>query len=136
MTSLRMNTKDVLATGFSFLIVIAILHVIIGILLYIGIWLFTTYGWEWGLLFWIPAIFILIAGYIGIWSKLLTDSIALGIYKGNNAGDNVDLEIKLPWEKMSPPVVDSEIPPMIEISSMQQTPTNLRQSSEDSQWKL
>ena len=43
---------------------------------------------------------------------------------------------KLPWEKMSPPVVDSEIPPMIEISSMQQTPTNLRQSSEDSQWKL
>ena len=79
---------------------------------------------------------VFLSGYIGIWSKLLTDSIALGIYKGNNAGDNVDLEIKLPWEKMSPPVVDSEIPPMIEISSMQQTPTNLRQSSEDSQWEL
>lgn len=106
---MRMNTRDVIATGFSFLFVIIVLHIIVGILGFVGYLLFfevfweegswepSTASWIFGLLFWIPAGIILICGYIGLWTKLLTDCIAVGVYKANTAGDDVDVEMKLPW---------------------------------------
>ena len=138
MVSLRMNTRDVVATGFSFLKAIIILHVVCGILWYIGFLLFdafwedgswepSTASWIFGLLFWIPAGIILICGYIGLWTKLLTDSIAVGIYKANNAGDNVNLEQKLPWGNEEDGGAKSKTPP--EIVETQ------GQLSEDGQWK-
>jgi hypothetical protein len=111
MASLRMNTRDVIGTGFSFLFVIIVLHIIVGILNIIGFVLFTQLGedgdygvwepstasWILGLLFWIPSGIILICGYIGLWTKLLTDSIAVGVYKANTADDDADVEVKVPW---------------------------------------
>ena len=108
--SLRMNTKDVVQTGLSFLVVVVVLHVVAVVLSGLGFLMFELLGEEtcneWtgcyteptdaslivGLIFWIPAGIILIAGYIGIWTKLLTDSIAVGVYKANNA-DPSDLVI-------------------------------------------
>ena len=111
--SLRMNTADVIQTGLSFLAVVVALHVAAFVLSGAGFLMYEVLGEEecgedyWsgaetcttepstaslivGLLFWIPAGIILISGYIGIWTKLLTDSIAVGVYKANNA-DSTEL---------------------------------------------
>ena len=40
------------------------------------------------MLFWVAAGIILFCGYIGLWTKLFTDSIAMGVYKANNAGED------------------------------------------------
>ena len=50
---------------------------------------------------------VLISGYIGLTSKLLTDSIAIGIYKANNAEDDVAPNL---IQNIPPPVV---LPPKI-----------------------
>ena len=129
MASLRMDTQEVIDTGLSFLSIVFLLHLFAAILIGIG---FLTIeattnevceyseGEDWsgtncedktlfiGSMFawinWIVAIVILISGYIGLGSKLLTDSIAIGIYKANNA------------ELMGiSPTVEEDIPPLNEI---------------------
>lgn len=100
--SLRMDTKDVIQTGLSFLAVVIVIHVVavtlwvLGFLMYEGLSVETCNEWVGcqtepsdaslivAFIFWIPAGVVLIAGYIGIFTKLLTDSIAVGIYKANN----------------------------------------------------
>ena len=141
MSSLRMNTRDVIGTGFSFLFVISVLHVIVGILWYAGFFLFyafweggvrepNTASWIFGLLFWIPAGIILLCGYIGLWTKLLTDSIAVGVYKANTAGDDaeVNVEVKMPWSGDEP----QSQPPQ---SSPEEVQPQQQQLSEDGEWK-
>ena len=148
MASLRMNTRDVIGTGLSFLIVIIVLHVVVGILWGIGFFLFdlfigeecdewscwstgpSTASWIFGLLFWIPAGIILLCGYIGLWTKLLTDSIAVGVYKANTAGDdaNVDVEMKVPWGDDETQSQPPQSPPQ-EVQPQQQ------QLSDDGEWK-
>ena len=149
MSSLRMNTRDVIGTGFSFLFVIIVLHVIVGILWYAGFFLFNAFwegfgdpntaSWIFGLLFWIPAGIILLCGYIGLWTKLLTDSIAVGIYKANNAGDDVDLEVKLPWGGEETPAQSPQSQPALDTPSADSTLNEMNpvigQFSEDGQWK-
>ena len=149
MASLRMNTRDVVGTGFSFLIVIIILHIVVGILWFIGYSLFDAFygddwepdaaAWIFGLLFWIPAGIILLCGYIGLWTKLLTDSIAVGIYKANNAGDDVDLEVKLPWGGEETPTQLPQSQPTLDTPSADSTLNEMNpvigQFSEDGQWK-
>ena len=133
-----MNTRDVIGTGFSFLFVIIVLHVIVGILWYAGFFLFNefweggfrepnTASWIFGLLFWIPAGIILLCGYIGLWTKLLTDSIAVGVYKANTAGDDaeVNVEMKIPWGGED----DSQSQPP------QSPPTQQQELSDDGEWK-
>jgi hypothetical protein len=43
------------------------------------------------MLFWVAAGIILFCGYIGLWTKLFTDSIAMGVYKANNADEEARL---------------------------------------------
>ena len=137
MSSLRMNTRDVIGTGFSFLFVIIVLHVIVGILWFVGFLLFdgfweegswepSTASWIFGLLFWIPAGIILLCGYIGLWTKLLTDSIAVGVYKANTAGDDADVnvEVKMPWGDDN----TQSAPP-------QKAQPQKQQLSDDGEWK-
>ena len=106
MSSLRMGTKDVISTGLSFLVVVVVLHLVVAIIWGIGFGLFEAFAteecsewggcyseysdasWMFGLVFWIAAGIILICGYIGLWTKLFTDSIAMGVYKANNAGED------------------------------------------------
>ncbi len=106
MSSLRMGTKDVISTGLSFLVVVVVLHIVVAIIWGIGFGLFelfateecpewgdcyseySTASWIFGMLFWVAAGIILICGYIGLWTKLFTDSIAMGVYKANNAGED------------------------------------------------
>ena len=141
MSSLRMNTRDVIGTGFSFLFVIIVLHVIVGILWFVGFLLMdafweegsyepSTASWIFSLLFWIPAGIILICGYIGLWTKLLTDSIAVGVYKANTAGDdaNVDVEMKVPWGDDETQSQPPQSPPQ-EVQPQQQ------ELSDDGEWK-
>ena len=135
-----MNTRDVIGTGFSFLFVIIVLHVIVGILWYAGFFLFNAFwegfgdpntaSWIFGLLFWIPAGIILLCGYIGLWTKLLTDSIAVGVYKANTAGDdaNVDVEMKVPWGDDETQSQPPQSPPQ-EVQPQQQ------ELSDDGEWK-
>jgi len=107
-----MGTKDVISTGLSFLVVVVVLHLVVAIIWGIGFGLFEAFATEecneWGgcyseysdaswifaLLFWIPAGIILICGYIGLWTKLFTDSIAMGVYKANNAGEDALLVVQ------------------------------------------
>ena len=144
MSSLRMNTRDVIGTGFSFLFVIIVLHVIVGILWYAGFFLFNAFwegfddpntaSWIFGLLFWIPAGIILLCGYIGLWTKLLTDSIAVGVYKANTAGDDaeVNVEVKMPWGDDEPQGQPPQSPPQ---SSPEEVQPQQPQLSEDGEWK-
>ena len=144
MSSLRMNTRDVIGTGFSFLFVIIVLHVIVGILWYAGFFLFNAFwegfgdpntaSWIFGLLFWIPAGIILLCGYIGLWTKLLTDSIAVGVYKANTAGDDAELnvEVKMPWGDDEPQGQPPQSPPQ---SSPEEVQPQQPQLSEDGEWK-
>ena len=145
MSSLRMNTRDVIGTGFSFLFVIIVLHVIVGILWFVGFLLFdafweegswepSTASWIFGLLFWIPAGIILLCGYIGLWTKLLTDSIAVGVYKANTAGDDaqVNVDVKLPWGDDEPQGQPPQSPPQ---SSPEEVQPQQQQLSEDGEWK-
>ena len=101
-----MGTKDVISTGLSFLVVVVVLHILVAIIWGIGFGLFelfateecsewgycyseySTASWIFGVLFWVIAGIILICGYIGLWTKLFTDSIAMGVYKANNAGED------------------------------------------------
>ena len=145
MSSLRMNTRDVIGTGFSFLFVIIVLHVIVGILWFVGFLLFdgfweegsytpSTASWIFGLLFWIPAGIILLCGYIGLWTKLLTDSIAVGVYKANTAGDDaeVNVEVKVPWGDDEPQGQPPQSPPQ---SSPEEVQPQQQQLSDDGEWK-
>ena len=145
MSSLRMNTRDVIGTGFSFLFVIIVLHVIVGILWFVGFLLFdgfweegsytpSTASWIFGLLFWIPAGIILLCGYIGLWTKLLTDSIAVGVYKANTAGDDaeVNVEVKMPWGDDNPQGQPPQSPPQ---SSPEEVQPQQQQLSDDGEWK-
>ena len=143
-----MNTRDVIGTGFSFLFVIIVLHVIVGILWGAGAFLFVELGeegdwgvfepsaasWILGLLFWIPAGTILLCGYIGLWTKLLTDSIAVGVYKANTAGDDaeVNVDVKLPWGDDEPQDQPPQSPPQ---SSPEEVQPQQQQLSEDGEWK-
>jgi hypothetical protein len=113
MSSLRMDTRDVISTGLSFLVVVVVLHIVVAIIGGIGFGLFELFvteecryyseggaycyneysdaSWIFGMLFWVPAGIILICGYIGLWTKLFTDSIAMGVYKANNADEEARL---------------------------------------------
>jgi ABC-type amino acid transport system permease subunit len=109
MSSLRMGTKDVISTGLSFLVVVVVLHIVVAIIWGIGFGLFelfateecpewgdcyseySTASWIFGMLFWVVAGIILFCGYIGLWTKLFTDSIAMGVYKANNADEEARL---------------------------------------------
>ena len=107
MPELRMSTGDVIDTGFSFLVVVFVLHIIAAGLIGMGLLAIDAatdnvckynesaediicreetadLGLVIGWLCWVSAIVVLISGYIGLTSKLLTDSIAVGIYKANN----------------------------------------------------
>ena len=113
MAALRMNTKDVVETGLSFLGVVFAIHISSALLGGIGYTLFellseetcnsnywgevqicvtepTSASYVVGLLFWVPALIILVCGYIGLLTKLLTDSIAVGVYKAKNS-DSKDI---------------------------------------------
>mgnify|MGYP004403037375 CR=1 FL=1 len=107
MVNLRMDTKEVIETGLSFLIVIVMLNVIVALFGGAGYALFELLSEEtcstgyWGdsaectrepstasyltsAFFWITAVLTLICGYIGLVSKIVTDSIAVGVYKALN----------------------------------------------------
>jgi hypothetical protein len=104
-----MGTKDVISTGLSFLVVVVVLHIVVAIIWGIGFGLFelfateecpewgdcyseySTASWIFGMLFWVAAGIILFCGYIGLWTKLFTDSIAMGVYKANNADEEARL---------------------------------------------
>jgi hypothetical protein len=104
-----MGTKDVISTGLSFLVVVVVLHIVVAIIWGIGFGLFelfateecpewgdcyseySTASWIFGMLFWVVAGIILFCGYIGLWTKLFTDSIAMGVYKANNADEEARL---------------------------------------------
>ena len=104
-----MGTRDVISTGLSFLVVVVVLHIIVAIIWGIGFGLFelfateecpewgdcyseySTASWIFGMLFWVVAGIILFCGYIGLWTKLFTDSIAMGVYKANNADEEARL---------------------------------------------
>ncbi len=108
MASLRMNVQEVIDTGFSFVVVVFVLHLFVAGLIGMGFLAIdvstddvckyneaaeeiicreetANLGLAIGWLCWVSAIVVLISGYIGLSSKLLTDSIAIGIYKANNA---------------------------------------------------
>ncbi len=140
-----MNTRDVIGTGFSFLFIIVVLHIIVGILWGIGTFLFVELGeegdwgvfepstasWILGLLFWIPAGITLLCGYIGLGTKLLTDSIAVGVYKANTAGDDaeVNVEVKAPWGGED----DSQSQPP--QSPPEEAKPQQQELSDDGEWK-
>ena len=63
-----------------------------------------VFGW----IFWISAVVTLISGYIGLASKLLTDSIAVGIYKSKKI-EIIETKPKL-IENIPPPVI---LPPKL-----------------------
>mgnify|MGYP001176027312 CR=1 FL=1 len=130
MGSLRMDTSEVIDTGLSFLVVVFVLHFIAACLVGMGFLAIDVstdtvckyseaieeircaeetagFGLIIGGLCWVSAIVVLISGYIGLTSKLLTDSIAIGIYKANNAEDDVAPNL---IQNIPPPVV---LPPKI-----------------------
>ena len=131
MDSLRMDTQEVIDTGLNFLVIVFVLHLFAAILIGIGFLAIevTTHeeceytegdGWSgttcddetpymasmiaWAC--WGGAVVLLISGYIGLSSKLLTDSIAIGIYKANNAevmGISQHVEENIPPPVILPP---------------------------------
>ena len=127
MAALRMNTKDVVETGLSFLVVVLAIHIISALLGGMGYVLFELLAEEnctdnyWGdeqlcttepksasyvvgIIFWVPAFLILICGYIGLLTKLLTDSIAVGVYKARN-NDTKDVVVVQNQSLVTPPPV-------------------------------
>ena len=124
-----MSVGEVIDTGISFLVVVFALHIFVAILIGIGFLaidvssdevceydadassmvckeevqvLGLAIGWA----CWSGAVVTLISGYIGLSSKLLTDSIAIGIYKANNAevmgiSPNVEEDIPPPVTQTS-----------------------------------
>ena len=126
MAALRMNTKDVVETGLSFLAVVLAIHIISALLGGMGYVLFellaeenctdsywgdeqlcttepTSASYVVGIIFWVPAFLILICGYIGLLTKLLTDSIAVGVYKARN-NDTKDVVVVQNQPLVTPPV--------------------------------
>tara|TARA_B100000287_G_scaffold118612_1_gene110548 strand:+ start:2322 stop:2744 length:423 start_codon:yes stop_codon:yes gene_type:complete len=134
MASLRMSVQEVIDTGFSFVVVVFVLHLFAAVLIGMGFLAIDVstdevckyneavediickeetadLGLVIGWLCWVSAIVVLISGYIGLSSKLLTDSIAIGIYKANNAdvmGITQHVEENIP-----PPVTLPPNPPVI-----------------------
>tara|TARA_Y100001978_G_C23569997_1_gene373635 strand:+ start:92 stop:490 length:399 start_codon:yes stop_codon:yes gene_type:complete len=131
MSSLRMNTQEVIDTGLSFIKVVFLLHILAAILIGIGFLIIDSstgevcgysesvedvvcknetagFGLVFGWIFWISAVVTLISGYIGLASKLLTDSIAVGIYKSKKI-EIIETKPKL-IENIPPPVI---LPPKL-----------------------
>ena len=126
MPELRMSTGDVIDTGFSFLVVVFVLHIIAAGLIGMGLLAIDAatdnvckynesaediicreetedLGLVIGWLCWVSAIVVLISGYIGLTSKLLTDSIAIGIYKANNIEE----------KEVAPDLIQNIPPPVV-----------------------
>ena len=126
MPELRMSTGDVIDTGFSFLVVVFVLHIIAAGLIGMGLLAIDAatdnvckynesaediicreetadLGLVIGWLCWVSAIVVLISGYIGLTSKLLTDSIAVGIYKANNIEE----------KEVAPDLIQNIPPPVV-----------------------
>mgnify|MGYP001216427981 CR=1 FL=1 len=126
MPELRMSTGDVIDTGFSFLVVVFVLHIIAAGLIGMGVLAIDAstdnvckynesiediicreetadLGLVIGWLCWISGIVVLISGYIGLTSKLLTDSIAVGIYKANNTEE----------KEVAPDLIQNIPPPVV-----------------------
>ena len=126
MSELRMSTGDVIDTGFSFLVVVFVLHIIAAGLIGMGLLAIDAatdnvckynesaediicreetedLGLVIGWLCWVSAIVVLISGYIGLTSKLLTDSIAVGIYKANNIEE----------KEVAPDLIQNIPPPVV-----------------------
>jgi hypothetical protein len=151
-----MDTRDVISTGLSFLVVVVVLHIVVAIIGGIGFGLFELFAteecfegmgywegevdcyseysdasWIFGMLFWVAAGIILICGYIGLWTKLFTDSIAMGVYKANNA----DEEARLADAFQSAPAttVVSAAPMASVATAPAQQPTPVQQQPQDHQ---
>ena len=115
MKPLHMSTKEVFKAGLSFLFVVVVLQIIVGIIWFLGFGLFSFGVQEdalvltiLGIVVWVIAGVIAICGYIGLLMKILTDSIAIGVFKANNAGNDPPIIVDAPAQQQQQTVIQQQ----------------------------